>query len=161
MTDFRFANPEWIHGLWAVLLLVTLMVALDLRGRTALLRFLTVRMQARLAHRVSWERQGVTLALVGVSMLLLVLTLMRPQWGKTVQAVTKVESQVMVCLDLSKSMLAEDVAPNRLERSKVELDSLIGLMSEGQQVGLIGFAGKATVMCPLTTDFGFLRMILG
>ena len=57
-------------------------------------------------------------------------------------------------------MLAEDVAPNRLERAKVELASLLSMMDDGQQVGLIGFAGKSTVMSPMTTDFGFLRMIL-
>ena len=70
------------------------------------------------------------------------------------------DSQIMICLDVSKSMLAEDVTPNRLERAKIELDSLLGLMDEGQQVGLIAFAGKATVLCPMTTDFGFLRLIL-
>ena len=67
----------------------------------------------------------------------------------------------MVCLDVSKSMLAEDVAPNRLERAKVEIDSLLGLLNDGEQVGLIAFAGKASVLCPMTTDFGFLRLVSG
>ena len=160
MIDFRFANPEWIHGLWGVLFIVALLMMLEWRGRTILERFLSEKMQWRLAHRVSSTRRWGTIVLFGVAMVLLVGALMRPQWGATKQATVRVESQIMVCLDLSKSMLAEDVAPNRLERAKVELDSLFGLMEEGQQAGLIGFAGKATVMCPLTTDLGFLRMVL-
>jgi hypothetical protein len=65
----------------------------------------------------------------------------------------------MVCLDVSKSMLAEDVAPNRLERAKAELNDLLTYLS-GDQVGLIAFAGRAALLSPLTPDFGFLRLVL-
>ena len=84
---------------------------------------------------------------------------MRPQWGLTYQETPRVGAQIMVCLDVSKSMLAEDTAPNRLERAKVELTDLLTYL-QGDQVGLIGFAGRATVLCPLTPDFGFFRLIL-
>ena len=117
-------------------------------------------MQSRLVRRSTLLRRMSALALITLAMLALVFALMRPQWGMSVQRAVRVDSQIMICLDVSKSMLAEDVAPNRLERAKIELDSLLGLMAEGQQVGLIAFAGKAAVLCPMTTDFGFLRMIL-
>ena len=71
----------------------------------------------------------------------------------------RVGAQLMVCLDVSKSMLAEDTAPNRLERAKVEITDLLTFL-DGDQVGLIAFAGKAAVLCPLTPDFGFFRLIL-
>ena len=160
MTDFRFANPEWLHAIWIVLLVVALLVFLEFRGRSVLDRFVSRIMQSRLVQKISFVRRLLTIALIGLSMIFIVVTLMRPQWGRTVRDMAKVESQIMICLDLSKSMLAEDVAPSRLERAKVELDSLLGLMDEGQQVGLIGYAGKATVLCPMTTDFGFLRLVL-
>ncbi len=160
MNEFRFANPSWIHGLWAVALVAGVLVLLELRGRSVLERFVSRLMQPRLVRRTSLPRRLSALGCVILAMVALVFALMRPQWGLRAQRVVRVDSQIMICLDVSKSMLAEDVAPNRLERAKIELDSLLGLMNEGQQVGLIAFAGKATVVCPMTTDFGFLRLVL-
>ncbi len=160
MSGFRFADHYWIHATWIVLAVAVLLIALQLRGRAILDQLVSRFMQLRLVHRTSLWRRIVAIVLLTLSMLLLVLALMRPQWGMTLQQSVRVDTQMMVCLDVSKSMLAEDVAPNRLERAKVELDSLLGLMHDGQQVGLIAFAGKATVLCPMTTDFGFLRLVL-
>lgn len=160
MDGFRFDNMAWIHGIWAVLLIGGLLVALELRGRSVLDLLVSKLMQRRLVHRSSLARRLTAMALILLSMIMLIIALMRPQWGRTVQETVRVDSQIMVCLDVSKSMLAEDVAPNRLERAKVELASLLGLMQDNQQVGLIAFAGKAAVLCPVTTDFGFLRLVL-
>lgn len=160
MNQFRFANVEWIHAMWLVGLLAVLLVALELRGVRVLEKMLSPLMQGRLVHRPSVERRVVAVLLLCGSLAALVIALMRPQWGSTMQLQTRVDSQIMICLDVSRSMLAEDVVPNRLERAKAEIDSLLSLMKEGQQVGLMAFAGKASVLCPLTTDFGFLRLIL-
>jgi uncharacterized protein YegL len=160
MSDFRFANVDWIHALWGVLVIAALLAIWDVRGRSALDRLLSRRMQQRLVYRGSTTRRMTSRALTLVALVLLVLAMMRPQWGITVQQSVRVDSQIMICLDVSNSMLAEDVAPNRLERAKVELESLLPLLSDGQQVGLIAFAGRAAVLCPMTTDFGFLRLIL-
>lgn len=160
MTQLEFAQTSWIHAIWGVLALAVVIVALELRGRSVLDNMVSRLMQRRLVTRASLTRRLVSLALLVAALAALVLALMRPQWGIRVQKLTRVDSQVMVCLDVSRSMLAEDVAPNRLDRAKAELDSLLGLMDEGQQAGLIAFAGKATVLCPMTTDFGFLRLVL-
>jgi len=66
---------------------------------------------------------------------------------------------VVIALDVSKSMLAEDAPPNRLERAKYEIMEMVDAMS-GYRFGLVGFAGSATVLCPLTKDVGFFQMIL-
>ncbi len=160
MSEFRFANHYWIHALWIVLVVALVLIVLQLRGRAILDQLVSRWMQLRLVHRTSLLRRIVAIAFATFAMILLVFALMRPQWGMTLQQSVRVDTQIMVCLDVSKSMLAEDVAPNRLERAKVELDSLLGLMGDGQQVGLIAFAGKAAVLCPMTTDFGFLRLVL-
>lgn len=160
MNQFRFANVEWIHAMWLVSLLAVLLVALELRGVRVLEKMLSPLMQGRLVHRPSVGRRVVAVLLLCGSLAALVIGLMRPQWGSTMQLQTRVDSQIMICLDVSRSMLAEDVVPNRLERAKAEIDSLLSLMKDGQQVGLMAFAGKASVLCPLTTDFGFLRLIL-
>ncbi|MBM4089026.1 MAG: VWA domain-containing protein [Planctomycetes bacterium] len=158
--SFEFAELGWVHLLWGILLIVLVLVAVEFRRRSVLERLVSRMMQARLAHRTSSVRRLIALLLTVTAMVLLVGALMRPRWGYSVQATVRIQSQIMVCLDVSKSMLAEDVAPNRLERAKVELDSLLGLMGSGEQVGLTAFSGKAAVLCPMTTDFGFLRLIL-
>jgi Ca-activated chloride channel family protein len=97
--------------------------------------------------------------LIGLSAACLVVALMRPQLGVRHVAAQRVGAQIMLALDVSKSMLAEDVAPNRLERAKAEIVDLLGYL-DGDQVGLIAFAGRATVLAPMTPDFSFLRLVL-
>ncbi len=159
MSDFRFANPNWIHAIWPVAMLVVLLFWLDWRRGDVLSRLLSITMQSRLVEKLSRTRRWLSIALFGLAAISLVVALMRPQWGLTYQETPRVGAQIMVCLDVSKSMLAEDTAPNRLERAKVELTDLLTYL-QGDQVGLIGFAGRATVLCPLTPDFGFFRLIL-
>ncbi len=159
MSDFRFANPNWIHAVWGVAAMVVLLFWLDWRRGDALSRLVSVVMQTRLVHRLSRTRRWLSIALLGLAGLALTVALMRPQWGLTYQETPRVGAQIMVCLDVSKSMLAEDTAPNRLDRAKAELTDLLSYL-QGDEVGLIGFAGRATVLCPLTPDFGFFRLVL-
>lgn len=159
MSDFRFANPNGIHVLWLVFALIGLLFWLDRRGRQALDRFLSSSMQTRLSRSLPPVRRGLSILLLGLSGVALVVAWMRPQWGLSYVQTPRVGAQIMVCLDVSNSMLAEDTAPNRLERAKAELSDLLGFL-DGDQVGLIAFAGRASVLCPLTPDFGFFKLIL-
>ena len=159
MSDFRFAEPSWDVLLWAVAALVALLFWLDSRGTDVLSRFVSPTLAARLAHGPSAGRRRLSIALLGASMALLTVALMRPQWGVQFVSTPRMGAQVMVCLDVSNSMLAEDVAPNRLERAKAELRDLLPYL-DGDSVGLIAFAGRATVLSPLTPDFSFLRLVL-
>jgi Ca-activated chloride channel family protein len=159
MFDVHFANPSWGHGLWVVLALAIALLWLDARGRAALDRLLSVAMQQRLTQRVPRGRRRLSIALLALSATALLIAMMRPQGPPAYREMPRVGAQLMVCLDVSKSMLAEDTAPNRLERAKAELTDLLPYL-HGDQVGLIAFAGKASVLCPLTPDFGFFRLIL-
>jgi Ca-activated chloride channel family protein len=159
MADFRFANPQYIHVMWLALGLVAALIWFDRRGGQALGRVLSPSMQSRLVHRLPRGRRWLGIALVGLAAAAMVIALMRPQWGRTYIRAPRVGAQLMFCVDVSKSMLAEDTAPNRLERAKADITDLLSFL-DGDQVGLIAFAGKATVLCPLTTDFGFFRMVL-
>ena len=85
-----------------------------------------------------------------------VLALMRPQWGFEWQEIKRQGLDIFIAMDVSKSMLTQDVKPNRLERSKLAILDLIKRLN-GDRVGLIAFAGDAFLMCPLTVDYsGFL-----
>ncbi len=159
MSDFQFGNASWGYWIWAVLVFAVVLFLLDQRGRKALSQFLSAAMQTRLVQTISITRRVVSLVLLTAALICFVFALMRPQWGVTYRSVPKVGAQVMVCLDVSKSMLAEDTAPNRLERAKVEVIDLMEYL-DGDRVGLIAFAGKATILCPTTSDFGFLQMLL-
>ena len=85
-----------------------------------------------------------------------VLSLMRPQWGFQWKEVKRKGLDILVAIDTSKSMLAEDVKPNRLERSKLALKDLVKKL-RGDRIGLIAFSGRAFLQCPLTVDYsGFI-----
>src|SRR5210317_1651597 len=95
----------------------------------------------------------------GVSCFLMALA--RPQWGASEVTVTQRGSDIVVALDISNSMIAEDVLPSRMERAKTELGAFLNRL-EDSRVGLVFFAGSAFVQCPLTLDYGtadiFLKM---
>ncbi len=155
-----FLYPELIHLVWAVVALVALLAWLELRGQSALARFLSPVMLIRLSDRPSLSRRIVKLVLILATLVLGVVALMRPQsHGAEMVSSRRVSSDIMVVLDVSKSMLAEDAAPNRLARVRAEIIELVDQL-QGHRVGLVAFAGRASVLCPLTSDYGFFRMIL-
>lgn len=89
----------------------------------------------------------------------LVLALARPQLGTKLEEVKREGIDLVVAIDLSRSMLAEDVAPNRIAKAKLELKTLIERL-RGDRIGIVGFAGDAFLACPLTTDYSAALMIL-
>ena len=159
MSEFQFAEPQYIHGIWPVLLIVASLVWLERRGGHLLGRFMDPALQGRLVSKPTGLRRSLRIGLLAVAALSLLAALMRPQWGVEFVTAPRVGAEIMIALDVSKSMLAEDVAPNRLERAKAEIRDLLSYL-EGDQVGLIAFAGRASVLCPLTPDFSFLRLVL-
>ena len=161
MNDVVFANPQWVHGVWLALALAGVLAFLEFRGRDILGRFVSPAMQARLARSASVPRRVVKLALVFSTLVFGILALMRPQTPGAVETVAarKVGADIMVVLDVSKSMLAEDAAPSRLARAKADIAEFVARVS-GHRVGLVAFAGRAAVMSPLTTDYGFFHLVL-
>ena len=159
MNSLYFAQPQWFHLFWTVAVSLGMMIWLERRAGGDLTQFMHPLLQSRLVRAISPTRRYLRIILLGLCGFFLILSLMRPQWGVRFVATPRVGAEIMVCLDVSKSMLAEDVAPSRLERAKVELTDLLTYLS-GDQVGLIAFAGRASVLSPLTPDFGFLRLVL-
>ena len=159
MSELRFAEPQWIHGVWAVLGFGVLLVISDRRARRALRLLVAPSLRTRLVHRATPAQRRLRIAMLTLSGLFAVLALMRPQWGLEFLATPRASAELMVAVDVSRSMLAEDVVPNRLERAKAEVRDLLAYL-EGDHVGLIAFAGRASVLAPLTPDFSFLRLVL-
>ena len=154
----KFVYP-WMLALLA---LVPVMGAvwLWLRARTEkrLDGFIAPALQARLMPR-SPGLFRVQAALVLAGLLLVVFAAARPQWGHSEQTFQARSRNVVVALDVSRSMLATDVRPNRLERAKADVVDLIDSL-EGDRCALVAFRRTGVLTCPLTTDHAFLRSAL-
>jgi Ca-activated chloride channel family protein len=159
--DWTPLYPARIHLVWLVIAVVVGLFLLELRSRDALSTFLSPVMQRRLTAQATFQRTIVRLGLIGLAMLAGVLALMRPQAAGQTENVpmSEASADVMFVLDVSRSMLAEDAAPNRLARAKAEISQLVSRL-EGQRVGLVVFAGRAVPVCPLTPDHSFFSTVL-
>lgn len=159
MDNFRFANPHVLWLLVVVLLLVLLYQWGRYMSKKSLARFGDVNLLRALTDGVSKQKPRMKFVLQVVALVCLIVAGARPQFGSKLQNVKKEGIEVMVCLDISNSMLAEDIAPNRLEKSKRMLSRLLDQM-ENNQVGLVVFAGDAVVQLPITNDYVSAKMFL-
>ena len=161
MFDWTYLEVERIHLVWIALLVIGGLFALELQSQDALASFLSPVMQRRLTERAGTERTLVRLVLVFLAMFAGILALMRPQAPGELETIKtmKPSADVMFVLDTSRSMLAEDVAPTRLDRAKADIGSMVDQL-DGDRVGLIAFAGRAAQLCPLTPDHSFFRTAL-
>lgn len=160
MENFRFANPQMLWLLLAVVALVILYLAGRHLDRRNLQRVGNVSLLRPLAPEASAAKRHVKFILEMLALTALVIAVARPQFGSKLETVKKEGVEVMVCLDISNSMLAEDIAPNRLQKAKRMLSRLLDQM-ENDKVGLIVFAGDAFTQIPITNDFVSAKMFLG
>lgn len=156
----HFSQPVFFYlALVLILLLPLAALVHSLRQQHDLRVFASQDMLGKLLAHFSTTRRLVKLGAVCTGGLLLVLALAGPQWGSKMVEVKRQGVDVLIALDVSRSMLAEDVKPNRLQRAEQELSALIDKL-DGDRVGVIAFAGNAQVACPLTTDYAAAKMFL-
>ena len=155
----NFEHRVLLHLLWLVPVLAAVYAFGFARKSRALRRFATANLLDRLMPHVSLGRQRLKAGLVVLAAAALAVACAGPRWGEQWQYVPRRGIDLMVVLDVSRSMLADDVAPNRLERAKVELKDLVDELP-GDRVGLITFAGAPSLVCPLTINYGAFRMVL-
>ncbi len=156
---FRFANPEMLYLFFAVPLLLLLWWWYVLAKRKDFRNFSNAAMHDQLAPDRSEGRALFKFAMLLLAYALLVLVLARPQFGFKKEVVKREGVEVIVALDVSNSMMATDVKPNRLEVAKQMISGLIDRM-KNDKVGLIVFAGSAYTQLPITTDFISAKMFL-
>ena len=122
-------------------------------------RFARQELFQRLMPAVSRPRQVVKAVFVVIAIACVLVAMARPRYGYEWEEIKRKGVDLVVVLDLSASMLAEDVEPNRLERAKRELADLLNML-EGDRLGLVAFAGTAFAQCPLTVDYRAYRLFL-
>jgi Ca-activated chloride channel family protein len=157
--DVRFNHLEALHWLWLVAALVVVMVVGFAVRRRDLLRFASAPVLGRLLPRTSFGRQYAGTVFVGLALVALVAALIDPRWGVTYRQVRQQGLDLVVILDVSRSMLAEDAKPDRLQRAKQYIRDLVDRLG-GDRVALITAAGTAQLACPLTVDYGAFRLAL-
>jgi Ca-activated chloride channel family protein len=152
-------SPNWLLSLWSLPVLAFFLIsAVRWRSRNSE-SFVSSGMLNRLAPSGDGFKRYTKAILILVAMTCLLIAIARPRWGTYMQEVPTSGSDILVVLDVSRSMLAEDVRPNRLDRAKSDILDLIA-KADGDRVGLIAFAGTPQLQVPLTTDLEFFRSAL-
>ncbi len=154
-----FAHPQWLNALFLVPALAALFLYGARRRRRSLVEFTGDRLAESLAPGRNWRKALSKAVLRAGGYSLLVIALAGPQLGSQLVKVERVGIDLVIALDTSTSMLAEDMKPNRLERAKQEIvDFIQGL--KGDRVGIVVFAGDAFALCPLTVDYDAALMLV-
>ena len=156
---FRFANIEMLWWLITIPVFVIAYIIITKRKQRQLMEFGDPELIAQLMPDASKSRPIVKFTLLIVALALLIVAAARPQYGQQEKTVKRQGIEVMVALDISNSMLAEDVAPNRLNRVKQMLSKMIDNMTD-DKVGLVVFAGEAFTQLPITCDYVSAKMFL-
>src|SRR5207244_3877678 len=147
-----FGAPEWLWGLLLIPLLVALFVSAERRGFRRLQEFVSARLLPQLAGTVDRPRRMTRSVLQLLGLSLAIISLAQPRWDYTFEDVKRKGLDLLIAVDTSRSMLSNDVQPNRLERVKLAVQDLINGL-QGDRVGLIAFAGRAFLQAPLTIDY--------
>ncbi len=159
MQLFRFANPDFLYLLLLLPVLVILWILNEVRRRRALQRLGDSELVRRLMPEMSKTRPVVKFMILLIAVTASIILLARPQFGSKLEEVKKKGVEVIIALDVSNSMLAEDIQPDRLTRAKQALTRLIDNL-ENDKIGLIVFAGDAYTQIPITTDYISAKMFL-
>ena len=155
----QFGHPEWLYLLWALLPLGWLCLALLRWRERQLARLVSPNLWPMMTPERSPRRQHLRLALWLSSLALVIFALARPQWGFRWEDVKRRGLDIFVVLDTSRSMSAQDIKPNRLQRAKWGVRDLVGKL-QGDRIGLIAFAGASYAACPLTIDYAAFAAML-
>jgi len=153
----NFANPHAWALLWILPLIAAALHFFYLHRCKKTSLFIQEHLLDELAQGFSKKHYRLKAVFIMAAFVFMVIALSRPQWGYTMRPVKRHGLDIMVVIDVSKSMLTQDVLPSRLERTKLAIKDLVMKLNGSDHIGLIAFAGDAMVMCPLTYDYnGFL-----
>ena len=155
----EFGDLTYLLLLWLVPLLVFFYLYAFMKKQQAIRQFCGEELAGKLLPQARQSRQKLKAVLTVAAVLLLILALVRPRWGFHWEDIKRTGVDVIVAVDVSKSMLARDIEPSRLERAKRKVHDLVKML-EGDRIGLIAFAGTSFVQCPLTLDYGAFTMFL-
>ena len=155
----RFENPQYLYWLLIIPVLVAIYVLIRLWNKRQFGRFANIKLRGYLVPMFSNARANTKFVIFNLIIALLIIGAANLQSGSKMEKVKREGIDLFLCVDISNSMHAEDIAPNRLERSKQAISKLISKLG-GDRIGIIVFAGNAYVQLPITTDYSAAKMFL-
>ena len=156
---FRFAHTYYFYLLLLIPVFIAVLILFLVWRKKALSRFGNKMVIQQLMPEYSNAKLVLKFILLLLSYTFLVIAIAGPQTGSKLEEVKRKGIDLMIALDVSNSMLAEDIKPDRLERAKQSISRLIDKL-EGDRIGIVVFAGKAFMQLPITTDYGAAKMFL-
>lgn len=156
---FRFEHPEHLYALFIIPIVVGFYLIANAQRRKALKDLGNLGLLNSLMPEASRYKHGVKLTLLTLGLSLIIIGWANPQWGTKKEKVKRKSVDVFIALDISNSMLAQDISPNRMERTKQFGQKLIESL-KGDRIGTIIFAGNAYLQMPLTTDYSAAMMFI-
>jgi Ca-activated chloride channel homolog len=159
MQLFRFANPDYLYLLLLLPVIILLFIINEIRKKRAQKRLGDTILIDRLVPELSKTRPWLKFLLQLIAFSAGVVMLARPQFGSKIEDVKKQGVEVIIALDVSNSMLSEDIQPDRLTRAKQAISRLVDNL-DNDKIGLVVFAGDAYTQIPITTDYVSAKMFL-
>ncbi|MEK2690352.1 vWA domain-containing protein [Bdellovibrio sp. GT3] len=156
---FRFENMAAFNYLWIIPAIIIVGYFFDRRSKKAMENAIGSRLYPFLSSSVSAQKRRIKTILQVLVVFFFVLALARPQFGQSTQEVKSEGVEIIFAVDVSDSMMAEDVKPNRLTQAKTELNRLVDQMP-GNKIGIMAFAGSAALLSPLTNDPSAVKMYI-
>ncbi len=156
---FRFGNSEYLWGLLIIPALTFFFIWSRIGRRRALRRFASNKLLLELMPFVSKGRPVVKFIILMLALAFIIVGTARPQFGSKLKKVKREGVELVIALDVSNSMMAEDIQPNRLERAKRAISRLVDRLKD-DKIGLIVFAGDAYTQLPITTDYNSAKLFL-
>jgi len=157
--QWRFANQHYLWLLLALPTLIAFYIYVTLANRRAIRKYGNPELVAQLMPEVSPKRQHGKFWLLFSAITVMIFVIAGPQFGSKLETVKRHGVEIMICLDVSNSMMAEDIKPNRLGKAKQMLSNMTNGFSN-DKVGLIVFAGDAFTQLPITSDYLSAQMFL-
>ena len=155
----RFQSPEYFYLLLLFIPLIFFLIWSQKKKKQLLDFFLSESLVYRLLDPLTLKRVKIDTILTAFAVFFLILALTQPRWSYYWKDLTQEGVDIIIALDVSNSMLAQDIKPNRLERAKHKIIDLLNML-EGDRVGLVAFAGTSYLQCPLTLDYSAARIFL-
>ena len=157
---FRLENTQFLYAFGVLPILLILFIIMNQWKKKALKKFGSISIIKQLMPTVSKRKPVLKFILILLMFSFLIIGILNPQIGSKLEEVKREGADLIIALDVSNSMKAEDLSPNRLERAKQAMSKLIDKL-EGDRIGIVVFGGEAYVQLPITTDYAAAKLFLG